>query len=496
MQTLDYAVLGTYFLLVTGIGLYCYRKVKGSGDFFVAGGKIPWWLGGVSHHVSGYSGVVFVGLAAIAYEDGFTVYVWWACSVASACGLGAIWIGPRWSRLRTTLGIESPTEYLAMRYSVLTQQIMAWCGVLLKLFDVGAKWASIGILLHGFTGLPITLGVLISGVISLAYITVGGLWADLYNDFLQFLVQVGAGVVLFVAVVSHLGGISSITGIWAQLPADHSNFFNGEYTGLFAFAFLIVASLSYNGGTWNLAARYIGAPSAQSARKTAMLSGMLYLVWPLVLFFPMWAAPILLPDLADPSQSYVMLARQFLPAGLVGLVLAAMFAATTSMTSSDSNTISAVVTRDILPTLSSKFRQMDQKRGLRIARLTTFVFMGITLMIGIEAERFGGVLGLIIAWFGALIGPVSVPMVLGLLSPFRHADARAAITSIFAGFAAFVVVTYGFDAGIDYRTLVPVSTSIVIFGFMSWLRRNEPLSSPMTDLMRGLSGQNDAESKS
>ena len=189
-----------------------------------------------------------------------------------------------------------------------------------------------------------------------------------------------------------------------------------------------------------------------------MLSGMLYLIWPLVLFFPMWAAPIVLPDLADPSQSYVMLARQFLPAGLVGLVLAAMFAATTSMTSSDSNTIAAVVTRDILPNMSDKFRNMDQKRGLRIARLTTFSFMAITLMIGIEAERFGGVLGLIIAWFGALIGPVSVPMVLGLLSPFRHADARAAITSIFAGFAAFVIMTYGLKADIDLRTLVPVST--------------------------------------
>lgn len=494
MQTLDYAVLGFYFLLVTAIGLYCFRKVKGSGDFFVAGGKIPWWLGGVSHHVSGYSGVVFVGLAAIAYEDGFTVYVWWACSVASACVLGALWIGPRWSRLRTTLGIESPTEYLAMRYNIVTQQIMAWCGVLLKLFDVGAKWASIGILLHGFTGLPITLGVLISGAISLAYITVGGLWADLYNDFLQFFVQVGAGTVLFIATVSHLGGISSVTGIWAQLPADHSNLFNGDYTFLFAVAFLIVASLSYNGGTWNLAARYIGAPSAQSARKTAMLSGTLYLLWPLILFFPMWAAPIVLPDLADPSQSYVMLARQFLPAGLVGLVLAAMFAATTSMTSSDSNTISAVVTRDILPTISPKFRKMDQKRGLRVARLTTFIFMALTLMIGIEAERFGGVLGLIIAWFGALIGPVSVPMVLGLLPPFKHADARAAITSIFAGFFAFVVMTYGLHADIDLRTLVPVSTSITVFSFMSWLRRNEPLSEPMTALMEGLSGRNETKS--
>jgi solute:Na+ symporter, SSS family len=493
MQTLDYAVLVFYFLLVTAIGVYCFRKVKGSGDFYVAGGKIPWWLGGVSHHVSGYSGVVFVGLAAIAYEDGFTVYVWWAVSVASACVLGALWIGPRWARLRLTLGIESPTEYLAMRYNVLTQQIMAWCGVLLKLFDVGAKWASIGILLYGFTGLPITLGVLISGAISLAYITIGGLWADLYNDFLQFIVQVGAGTVLFIATVSHLGGMGSISGIWSQLPADHSSLFNGEYTMLFAVAFLIVASLSYNGGTWNLAARYIGAPSAQSARKTAMLSGTLYLVWPLVIFFPMWAAPLILPDLADPSQSYVMLARQFLPAGLVGLVLAAMFAATTSMTSSDSNTISSVVTRDILPNMSPKFRNMDQKRGLRIARLTTFSFMGITLMIGIEAERFGGVLGLIIAWFGALIGPVSVPMVLGLLSPFKHADARAAIISIFAGLAAFVIVTYGFEAGIDYRTLMPVSTSIVVFSFIAWLRRNEPLPEPIAALMEGLSGRNETK---
>lgn len=491
MQSLDYAVLVAYFILVTAIGLYCFRKIKGSGDFFVAGGKIPWWLGGVSHHVSGYSGVVFVGLAAIAYEDGFTVYVWWACSVAIACALGAAWFGPRWARLRLTLGIESPTEYLSMRYNLATQQIMAWCGVLLKLFDVGAKWASIGILLHGFTGLPITVGVLVSGAISLAYITVGGLWADLYNDFLQFFVQVAAGLVLFVAVVSHMGGISSISGIWAQLPAGNSQLFNGEYTALFAVAFIIVASLSYNGGTWNLAARYIGAPSAKSARKTAILSGALYLIWPLFLFFPMWAAPILLPDLADTSQSYVMLAREFLPAGLIGLVLAAMFAATTSMTSSDSNTISAVVTRDILPNMSEKFRNLDQKQGLRIARLTTFTFMAITLMIGIEAERFGGVLGLIISWFGALIGPVSVPMVLGLLPIYQRADARAAITSIFAGFAAFVFVTYGLEVGIDLRTLVPASTSIAVFSFMTWIRRNEPLSQPMADLMLGLSGKYD-----
>ncbi|MCF3650049.1 sodium:solute symporter family protein [Synoicihabitans lomoniglobus] len=487
MEFLDYTVIGLYFLLVVGIGVMSYRKVKGSRDFFVAGGKIPWWLGGVSHHVSGYSGVVFVGYAAIAYEYGFTLYVWWAGSIIVACVIGALVFAPRWARLRMALAIESPTEYLAMRYGVATQQVMAWSGVLLKLFDVGAKWASIGILLHGFTGLPLTTGILLSGVVSLCYITVGGLWADLYNDFAQFFVQVAAGLVLFVTVARHLGGVSSVATIWERLPSDHGQLFNGPYTPLFLVGFVMVATMSSNGGTWNLAARYIGAPSAASARKTALLSGALYLVWPLVLFFPMWAAPLLLPNIADPSQSYVLLVRQYLPAGLVGLVLASMFAATTSMTSSDTNTISSVVTRDILPVLSAKFRDLDQRQSLRLARLTTLAFMAATLLIGIEAERFGGVLGLIISWFGALIGPVSVPMLFGLLPVYRTADARAAIGSILAGFAGFVVVTYGMEAELGLRILVPIASSITVFSAMAGWRRKRPVPRAVAKLMQGLS---------
>jgi SSS family solute:Na+ symporter len=222
----------------------------------------------------------------VAYQYGFTLYVWWAGTIVLACVFGAVVFAPRWARLRQTLNIESPTEYLAMRYGVVTQQVMAISGVLLKLFDVGAKWAAIGILLHGFTGLPISGGVLVAGGISLCYITVGGLWADLYTDFAQFIVQVAAGVVLFVAVVHQLGGVDSLWTLWSRLPADHGNVFNGPYTPVFLLGYAAAATLSYNGGTWNLAIRYIGAPSASHARRTAILSGSLYLVWPLVLFFP------------------------------------------------------------------------------------------------------------------------------------------------------------------------------------------------------------------
>jgi SSS family solute:Na+ symporter len=486
MQFLDYLVIAIFFLLIAAIGVASIKKIKGSKDYFVAGGKIPWWLGGISHHVSGHSGVVFVAFAAIAYQYGFTLYVWWAGSIFIACIVGALVFAPRWARLRMALSIESPTEYLAMRYNVATQQLMAWSGVLLKLLDVGSKWASIGILLHGFTGLSVASGIWISGGVSLFYITIGGMWADLYTDFLQFLVQVVAGLVLFVVVLQHLGGVSSLWTVWDRLPPGHSDFFNGPYTPLFFMGYIAAGMLSYNGGTWNLAARYIGAPSAESARNSALLSGALYLIWPLFLFFPVWAAPLLLPNLADPTQAYVLLTRQYLPAGLVGLVLASMFAATMSMTTSDTNTISSVITRDILPVMSRRFRKLDQRQSLRLARLSTLLFTFLTLLVGIEADRFGGVIGLVISWFLALIGPVSVPMLFGLLPVFRHADAKAAIASILAGLVAFVVTAYGIEVSQGMKVFTPIATSIAVFSAMAWLSRGKPLSPPVAELMRGL----------
>lgn len=488
MQFLDYAVIAIFLLLVAVIGWIAVRRIGGSSDYFVAGGKIPWWLGGISHHVSGHSGVVFVGYAAVAYQYGFTIYVWWALSITVACLIGAFWFAPRWARLRMLRGIESPTEYLAVRYNVATQQLLAWSGMLLKVFDVGAKWASIGVLLHGFTGLPVATGIWISGAVSLFYITVGGLWADLYTDVLQFAVQVVAGLVLCVAVANHLGGLESAWTIWDRLPAGHGQPLNGPYTPLFLVGYLAGSILSYNGGTWNLAARYIGAPSALSARRSALLSGALYLVWPLFMFFPMWAAPIILPNLAEPSQSYVLLTKQFLPVGLVGLVLASMFAATMAMTTSDTNTISSVITRDILPTVSARFRGMNQRRSLRVARLTTLGFTLLTLLVGIEAKFFGDIMGLIVLWFAALIGPVSVPMLLGLLPGFRHADSRSAIASVLAGFAAFALTTGVLGATQEWRVLAPIATSVTVFTAMAWLNRGRPVPVAVAELLRGVSG--------
>ncbi|WP_209405026.1 sodium:solute symporter family protein [Pseudozobellia sp. WGM2] len=441
MQLLDWFVLSLYFLMLLGIGLWAYFRVKSSADFYTAGGKLPWWLSGISHHVSGYSGAVFVAYAGIAYTHGFSLYVWWAFTVALATLMAAFFIAPRWSRLRIFSGIQSPTEYLLKRYNLQTQQLIAWAGALIKVFDTGGKLAAIAVLLNVFSGTSLTFGIILVGVISLIYITIGGLWADVWNDFGQFIVQLLAGMTMFVMILMKLGdGVNGIFTLWDRLPQEHSQLFNEPYTLGFVIVILIINFFSYSGGTWNLATRFISSGSGEVAKKAAILSSILYFIWPLILFYPMFASPLFFENMADPTLSYGMLVKEFLPSGLVGLVLASLFANTLSMTASDSNTVSAVISRDILPVLNPKIKEYDDVRRLRLARITTFCFTICTIITALNASHFGGVFGLIVSWFAALLGPISIPMILGLVPAFAKSDGRAALISIVGGLLTFIAL--------------------------------------------------------
>ena len=486
MQAIDYYVIAGFFFVLVAIGIYSYTKVSSSADFFTAGGKLPWWLSGISHHVSGYSGAVFVAYASIAYTHGFTMYIWWALTIAIAMIGTVFFIAPRWARLRSKTGIQSPTEYLATRYNIPTQQVMAWCGVIVKFFDVGAKWAAVGILLNAFTGIPITTGIILSGVVTLFYVTLGGLWADVLNDFASFIIQVVSGVVMFVLILIQLGdGAGGIFTMWDRLPPENSQVFNSPYTAGFAMAFLVINFFSYSGGTWNLATRFISSSSGKEARKAAILSAALYLIWPLILFYPMFAAPLFFPDLANPEQSYSLMAMKFLPPGLLGLLVASLFSTTLTMTASDSNTISSVITRDILPVIIKKMRSFDARKMLIIARGITFTFISLTIVVAFQADTFGGVIGLIITWFAALLGPISIPMILGLLPVFKHSDSKAALFSIFGGLIAFAYIKLFVVTTLEVELATPLITSFIIFvGYALIFKK--PVSEKVDNLLSSL----------
>lgn len=486
MAAADWVIIGLYFLGMAGIGIWSVRRVRDTHDFFVAGGKMPWWLAGISHHMSGYSAAIFVAHAGVAYAYGFTIYVWVSVPVAIGVFAGAFIIAPKWARLRVRLNIGTPTEYLALRFNVTTQQLLAWFGVILKALDVGAKWAAVGVILKVFTGIPLATGILLAIFFSLFYITLGGLWAAALTELAQFFIQLVAGIAMFEIVLGKLGGFSAIMGMWKQLPPSHSQLFNGPFTPGFVLACFVLSFLSYNGGTWNLAQRFIACSAGSEARRAAYLSAGLWLVWPLILFFPMWAAPLLFPNLPDPTQSYCIMAVNLLPAGLVGAVLASLFAHTMAMATSDINVVAAVVTRDILPAVSVRFRNLSPQYALKVARLTTLTFTLMTAIIALKADSFGGILSLLVVWFGALLGPAAVPMVLGLLGAFRRSNSKSALLSWGSGLIAFGLAKYAFNMSMALIVGAPLVTSLIVFILHGLLVNGNQTPQEITVLLEAL----------
>jgi len=440
MTIYGWIVLVAYFVLMIGVGVWARKKVKNASDFFTAGGSMPWWLSGISHHMSGYSSAVFVGYAALAYTSGITVYFWWACSIFLSLIIGSRIFPAKWARMRQHLHVISPLEYLKIRYDLPTQQLLGWSGALLKIFDVGAKWSASAILLHAFADVPFLSGVFLTGGVTVIYSVMGGLWADALTDLSQFIIQLVAGIAMLVAVLHRLGGLSSIWTMWSSLPPSHLKPFHGDYTVVFAGTYFFVNMLSYNGGSWSLAQRFLAASTGEDARKSSLLSASLYLLWPPILFFPMWAAPVIFPHLQDPSESYALLTKTLLPSGLIGLVLAGLFAHTMAMTSSDANAVSAVVVRDIIPVLRCGREKLQDSTQLLLGRVTTFFFLTLSMVLALFASHFGGVIGIVILWYGALLGPVAIPMLLGLLLPFRRSGPIAAIACWIMGALTFGIL--------------------------------------------------------
>ncbi|MEU2878815.1 hypothetical protein [Streptomyces sp. NPDC007070] len=107
MHGLDCAAVGGYFVVMLLIGVWSHRRVRDVSDCFTGGGRMPWWLTGVSHHMSGYSAAVFVACAAVAYTYGITVYVWAFLPLALGTGLGTWLFAPRWNRLRRRYRVAS-----------------------------------------------------------------------------------------------------------------------------------------------------------------------------------------------------------------------------------------------------------------------------------------------------------------------------------------------------------------------------------------------------
>jgi len=439
LQTADHIIIVGYFVLLMIIGVYFWRRMKHVRDFFTGGNAIPWWLAGVSFYLTGFSAFTFVAYSEMAYRFGF-VAVTLAWSSAAGMVIGTIFLAGRWRRA----GVISPIEFLEARYSKHIRQILAWAGIPLKIVDDGLKIYATGVFVSVGLGYDLKTSIIASGVVMLAYTFMGGLWAVVVTDFVQFIILTLGVVVLFPLVFSQFDSISAFT---ESMPEGSFLPVNEPFSLIYVFAFYLLITLSYN-GNWAFAQKFYSVKDERAARKAGMLAVALKIIGPPLFILPAMAARSLMPELMTPPNSpqytYAALSLKYLPVGLMGLMVAAMFSATMSTLSGDYNVMASVITEDIYRRLFNK--EASQKRLVLVGRIATLIIGISTIIIGISliASARKGLFEVMVTVFGLFVGPMLIPMLAGLLSKkvtYRGA-AAGIVAGLVSGFGFFLYKTF------------------------------------------------------
>jgi solute:Na+ symporter, SSS family len=251
------------------------------------------------------------------------------------------------------------------------------------------------------------------------------------TDFVQFIILTLGVVVLFPIVFSQFDSLAAFT---SAVPGGFFAPVSGPFSLVYVFAFYLLITLSYN-GNWAFAQKFYSVKDEAAARKAGMLATGLKVVGPPLFILPAMAARSLMPELMTPPNSpqytYAALSLKFLPAGLMGLMIAAMFSATMSTLSGDYNVMASVVTEDIYRRLFDK--EASQKRLVLVGRIAT-LFIGVaTIAIGVSliASARKGLFEVMVTVFGLFVGPMLIPMLAGLVS--RKVTYRGAAAGIGAG---------------------------------------------------------------
>ena len=425
----DHIVIVGYFVLLTAVGVYFWSRMRHTRDFFVGNHDVPWWLSGVSFYMTGFSAFTFIAYSEMAYRHG-VVAVTLAWSAAVAMAVGTVALAARWRRAR----IITPVEFLEARYSKHIRQVLAWAGLPLRIIDDGLKIYATGVFVSVGMGYDLTTSIIGSGVVMLLYTFMGGLWAVIVTDYVQFIVLTLGVTVLFPLVLGRLGEVG-VLGQGAQ-PGFLSPI-NEPFSLLYVAAFYLLVLLSYN-GNWAFAQKFYCVRDERAARKAGALAVGLKVVGPPLFILPALAARTLMPELMDPPNSpqytYAALAVAYLPAGLMGLMIAAMFSATMSTLSGDYNAMASVLTGDVYHRVVNP--GASDRQLMLVGRIATLLVGSLTVLIGIaliETAR-KGLFEVMVAVFGLFVGPMLIPMLVGLL--IRRLTWRGAAAGIGAGFVS------------------------------------------------------------
>lgn len=461
MTSLDFIVMSIFAVIILSIGMIFTKMGSKDGQsFFEGGGKIPWWINGLSLFVSYFSAGTFVVWGSIAYKYGL-VSNGIQLTMVLAGLVASLFLVSRWKRT----GSHTVAEYIRLRFGVKTQQFYTYLIMLHGLFMTASVLYPVGKMVQLATPFSLETCIIIIGVIIILYTAAGGLWAVLVTDVVQFIVLAAAVLIVIPIAFEEIGGV---TYFIEKTPPDFFNFFNSEYSIVFAGAFFIYQT-AYIGGNWAYVQRYTSVKNELESRKVGYLFSLLYLISPFIWMIPPMIYRVINPNLTglESEGAYMLLCQKVLPSGLIGLILSGMVSATASKANTTINLVATVFAKDIYKSIFQA--NASESKLILVARIFTVLFGALTIYIAILVPRVGGIVELVLSVASIAGGALFIPIIWTLF-PNRQTGFTLICTSatslvINLALKLFAIDLIGFKLSRIAETSLGVGIPIVLICF-------------------------------
>ena len=453
LGTIDYAILIVYFVFVLGIGWVLRRSVKSSEDFFLSGRSIPAWIAGLAFISANLGAQEVIGMGASGAKYGMmTSHFYWLGAIPAMVFVG-VFMMPFYYGSRA----RSVPEYLKLRFDEKTRGFNAATFAVMTVFSSGISMYALAKLLELLLGWSFHTSVVLSAVIVLAYIFLGGLTSAIYNEVLQFFLIVLGFLPLVLLGLKDVGGWAGLTAkletvatnagfapgawsdSWRHVNVASANPMGVEWFGL-AMGLGFVLSFGYWCTDFLVVQRAMAADSMTAARRTPLLAAFPKMLFPALVILPGMIAIALhvtrgglLPIGSDGSPNYnlavpVMLAH-YLPSGLLGLGLTALMASFMSGMAGNVTAFNTVWTYDIYQSYIRPGK--SDAHYLHMGHAATVFGILLSVAAAYATTRFNNIMDMLQLVFAFVNAPLFATFLLGMF--WRRTTGHGAFFGLLIG---------------------------------------------------------------
>tara|TARA_R100000027_G_scaffold17520_1_gene12718 strand:- start:2763 stop:4352 length:1590 start_codon:yes stop_codon:yes gene_type:complete len=480
LATIDLILIGIYFLIVLGIGVWLAKKNQTADDYFLAGRGMIWPFIGLSLFASNISSTTLVGLAGDAYQTGISVFNYeWMASIVLV--VFAFFILPFILRSQ----VFTLPEFLERRFDGRLRLYFSGLTLFLNIVvdTAGSLFAGALLMKLVFPELDISVTIAVLAVIAGVYTIAGGLAAVIYTDALQtILLLIGAVVISFTA-FNEVGGWAGMTeGLDASRLSlirplgDPGVPWLGLITGVPLLGFYFWCANQF------MAQRILSAKNVDHGRWGVIFAAFLKLPVLFLMVLPGTMAIHLFPDLPHANLVYPTLMFELLPAGLLGLVMAGFVAALMSQIDSTLNAASTLVTMDFIRRWKPN---LDGRALMKVGRWITGAFMVLAALWAPMIESFSSLFQYLQMVLSYTVPPIVAVYLAGAFwkGANAHGAWRGVVWGAGTGLVLFVVNVVLKWTHIHFLYVGPILFVVAFVVLVIESRRGAASSSEQLDLV-------------